>query len=378
MPFTINHAYVATGTDAGNGEVHKSQWNADHSPTFTSSFLRNRVINGDMRFDQRNEGASISNPGGSGKYGVDRWVSYGTQASKFTAQRSTTAAAGYNYSNLITSSSAYSVLSSDFFLVYQAIEGVNAADLGWGAAGAKTVTLSFWVRSSLTGTFGGSLQNFGAGRSYPFTYSISAANTWEQKTVTVAGDTSGTWLTDTSAGIVLVFSMGAGSTFSGTANTWASANYYTATGATSVVGTNGATFYFTGVQLEEGSVATAFERRPYAYELFLCQRYYQKTYAQGTVPGTATRLNMALSMNTGGQVMTEVRWFSPMRAAPTISYWDGAGNASKNSYFLSAVWNDNTNFISSFNQTSTQLVLILPNASLSTNVFWHFAVEAEL
>jgi hypothetical protein len=176
----------------------------------------------------------------------------------------------------VTSLSAYSVTSSDVFSIFQSIEGFNSADLGWGAAGAQPVTLSFWARSSLTGTFGGALKNSAGNRSYPFSYTISAANTWEYKTVIVAGDTTGTWLTNNGIGVSVVFSFGVGSTSSGTAGSWAASDLWSATGATSVVGTNGATFYITGVQLEAGSVATPFERRDFGRELMMCQRYFQR------------------------------------------------------------------------------------------------------
>jgi hypothetical protein len=236
--------------------------------------FRNRIINGDMRIDQRNAGASGSNIGAT-KYSCDRWGYLGSVDSKFTAQQSTVAPAGFNNSQLCTSSSAYSVGASEVFILRQRIEGFNVADLGWGTANAQTITVSFWVRSSLTGTFGGSVSNSALNRSYPFTFTISAANTWEQKTVTIAGDTTGTWLTDNGTGIQLSFSLGSGSTYSGTANAWAGSNFYSATGAVSVVGTNGATFYVTGVQLEAGSVASPFERRDYGRELIMCQRYYE-------------------------------------------------------------------------------------------------------
>lgn len=237
--------------------------------------FRNRIINGDMRIDQRNAGASVT-PTADNTYTVDRFQTRLTQASKYSVQQNAgavTPPSGFKNYLGVTSLSAYSVAAGDYFGIQQSIEGFNAADFGWGATGAQSVTLSFWVRSSLTGTFGGCVGNAGFNRSYPFTYTISVANTWEQKTVTIAGDTAGTWATGNTTGIALYFGIGAGSTYSGTAGAWAGAGYISATGATSVVGTNGATFYITGVQLEAGTVATPFERRPYGTELALCQRY---------------------------------------------------------------------------------------------------------
>jgi hypothetical protein len=237
--------------------------------------FRNRLINGGMTIDQRNAGASVT-IATSGTYTLDRWVGWATPTSKYSIEQTITgvaAPAGFAEYLGVTSLSAYSITSGDLFTVNQPIEGFNVADLAWGSASAATVTLSFWVRSSLTGTFGGSVQNAAQNRSYPFTYTISAANTWEQKSVTIAGDTSGTWGTGNGVGIRLHIGLGVGSTYSGTAGSWAGANYLSATGATSVVGTNGATFYITGVQLEKGSTATSFDYRPYGTELALCQRY---------------------------------------------------------------------------------------------------------
>jgi hypothetical protein len=250
--------------------------------------FRNRIINGDMRIDQRNAGASVTPPNGA--FGLDRWqFNMFTNSGKFSAQQnagSVTPPAGFTNYNGITSLSAYSIASgTDIYAISQTIEGFNTADLGFGTANAKTVTISFWVRSSLTGTFGGSLRNNDGNRSYPFSYTISAANTWEYETITIPGDTTGTWLTTNGIGIRLTFSLGVGSTYSGTAGAWAGCNIsVSATGATSVVGTSGATFYITGVQLEVGSVATPFERRPYGAELSLCQRYYQKSWDGACIP----------------------------------------------------------------------------------------------
>ena len=243
---------------------------------------RNHIINGDMRIDQRNAGASVGTGSGSTVYTVDRWQAQYEATSKFTVQQSTVAPAGFVNSLLVTSSSAYTPTSTQWFAVAQNIEGVNIADLGWGAAGAQSITVSFWVRSSLTGAFGGSATNASWGRSYPFSFTISAANTWEQKTITIPGDTTGTWNTNTSTGLTLRFSLGTGSSISNTAGAWYGSQVFAPTGAVSIVGTSGATFYITGVQLEPGSTATPFERRSYGQELALCQRYFGSVTTQVT------------------------------------------------------------------------------------------------
>jgi len=239
--------------------------------------FKNRIINGGMVIDQRNAGASVAFVASSSGYTVDRMQFSNITDGSWTAQRSTTTATGFTNSLLCTVTAAdASLAATQFATIVQSIEGFNIGDLGWGTANAQTVTLSFWVRSSLTGTFGGSIVNSGQDRSYPFTYTINSANTFEQKAVTIAGDTSGTWLTNNGIGIRVYFGLGVGSTYSGTAGAWGSTLYLSATGATSVVGTNGATFYITGVQLEKGSTATSFDFRAYSTELAMCQRYYQK------------------------------------------------------------------------------------------------------
>ena len=246
-----------------------------------ASIMKNRIINGAMVIDQRNAGASVTPA--SGDYTLDRWRYGASQASKFTVQQnagSVTPPVGYkNYLGL-TVASAVTIGASDYFELQQRIEGLNTYDLAWGTANAKTVTLSFQVYSSLTGTFGGGLQNSAGNRCYPFSYSIPVANTWTTISVTIAGDTSGTWLTTNGIGIITVFGLGVGSSLSGTAGAWGTVGD-SATGATSVVGTNGATFYITAVQLEVGSSATGFEYRQYQQELALCQRYYYKTFPNG-------------------------------------------------------------------------------------------------
>ena len=239
--------------------------------------FKNRIINGGMVIDQRNAGAS-GTPSGTGViYYLDRWYCYASQASKFTMGQnlnSVTPPTGFSNYYGLQVASAVSIGATDRFLVTQGIEAYNIADLSWGTANAATVTLSFWVRSSLTGTFGGSL---GCGQStytYPFTYTISSANTWTYITITIAGPTAGTWTANNSGGVYIQFGLGVGSTYSGAAGSWSSGNYNSATGGTSVVGTASATWYITGVQLEVGTQATSFDYRPYGTELAFCQRYY--------------------------------------------------------------------------------------------------------
>jgi len=295
--------------------------------------LKNRIINGAMVIDQRNAGAS----GTASAFTIDRWGYSATQSSKGTWQQnagSVTPPTGFSNYWGFTSSSAYSVTASDQFYFYQGIEGYNVADMGFGAAGASTFTISFWVRSSLTGTFGASVQNASQNRSYPFSYTISSANTWEQKTVTIVGDTSGTWLKTNGCGMYLLFGLGVGSTFSGTAGAWAGSNFVSATGATSVVGTNGATWYVTGVQLEIGTSATPFERRLYNQELANCQRYYWKTYLQSVVAGTSSNLNGAQIFITNNiSTIQPFNFTFPvcMRASPTCTPYSISGTSGRNS-----------------------------------------------
>jgi hypothetical protein len=270
--------------------------------------FRNRIINGDMRIDQRNAGASVTQQGTT-QYCLDRWQLNGEATDGvFTAQQDATAPAEFNNSLKITVTTAdASIGAAQRYQLNQSIEGFNAADLNWGTASAQTVTLSFWVRSSVTGTFGGSLRASGGTRTYPYSYTISAANTWEYKTITIAGDTTGTWLTNNGIGIAVFFSLGAGSNFLGTVNTWASADYRAPTGSVNLIATSGATFYVTGVQLEKGTVATPFERRPYGMELSLCQRYYQ--LLQG----------FAASSYTSTEVFGSFSFATEMRASSTVA-----------------------------------------------------------
>jgi hypothetical protein len=279
--------------------------------------MRNRIINGAMTVSQRWGANAVSDATNTNPYTVDRWSFYGDPASKVTLQQnqgSVTPPAGFiNYMGL-TSTSAYTPAAGDAFRFQQIIEGLNIADLGWGTANAKPVTLSFWVRSSLTGTFGGALSNSSLGRSYPFSYTINSANTWEYETITIPGDTTGTWLTTNGNGIRVFLDVGCGSTTKGPASAWASAFYAGVSGGTNVVATNGATFQFTGVQLEEGSQATSFEYRQYGTELALCQRYYEIWRNSSTEDGSG--ITNGSIFNT--RCYAAVKYAVSKRTAPTL------------------------------------------------------------
>jgi len=294
--------------------------------------FKNRIINGDMRIAQRGTAAVTT----SLSFPVDRFIVGISTDGAFSAQQDSSAPSGFVNSIKWTTTTADGTLgATQFAAVLQYIEGTNIADLGWGTANAKTVTLSFWVRSSLTGTFGGSLRNSAANRSYPFTYSISVADTWEQKSVTITGDTTGTWLTTTGVGIGVIFGLGVGSTFSGTAGAWAASNLLSVTGAVSVIGTLNATWYITGIQLEVGPSATSFDYRPYGTELMLCQRYFQKSYGQSTAIGTASTtpglIVGKVSSNTvpDGEPYNTIVFPVTMRATPTVTIYGYVGGSGK-------------------------------------------------
>ena len=340
--------------------------------------FRNRIINGAMVIDQRNAGASVTPT--TGTYTLDRWRAYQNVAGKFTVQQSSTAPAGFTNSTLITSTSAYTASGTDLFLFMEYIEGYNVADLGWGTANAQTVTLSFWVRSSLTGTFGGALVNSAENRNYPFTYTISSANTFEYKTITIAGDTSGTWLKTNGLGMEVNFGIGAGSTYSGTAGAWAAGAKFTATGATSVVGTNGATFYITGVQLEAGTTASPFEYRSYGTELALCQRYFEKSYNQSTAPATDTFLGAYTfggSSEGNGNSIVPIS-YSVKRVAPTLTGYLQAGTAGSWNYERNGVSATGTITFDLTSDRESRAYIAVGANWIVVFVYGHWTASAEL
>ena len=302
--------------------------------------FRNRIINGAMVIDQRNAGASVTLTA-SNAYNLDRWYARAASGSGTTAIQSTTVPSNYKNSLLITVGTGASPGTTDNNYIAQRIEGLNMADFGWGTATATAVTISFWVRCSLTGTFGGAVQNADVTRSYPFTYTISVANTWEQKSVTIAGDTSGTWLTTNGVGMTMTFDLGTGATYQGTAGAWASADYRAASGAVKTIATSGATFYITGVQLEAGTNATPFEFRSYTTELQLCQRYY-----------TTITTRSAGSAESWYSMLT---WPTTMRATPTITFSAGTINTTYSLNQWNFAWNTTATQASTSVNASSEL-----------------------
>jgi hypothetical protein len=308
---------------------------------------RNRIINGAMVFDQRNAGASITPTDGG--FLVDRFRFGISQTSKFTSQQtsgSVTPPTGFtNYLGLI-SSSAYTPVTGDYFFIGQRIEGYNVADLAWGTAAAVPVTLSFWVRSSLTGSFGGALQ---AGKSYTFSYTINAANTWEYKSITISGDTSTAMSSVTTGkGIELIICLGSGSGQQTAAGSWTAGGFVSPPSTVNVCATNGATFYITGVQLERGSTASSFEYRSYGTELIMCQRYYEKSYPIEVVPGTGISngeycfwygygANSAGSSTNAIECWTNHVFKVQKRASVTVVTYDLAGNSGQASRYYTGV-----------------------------------------
>ena len=312
--------YLSTTTQAITPSQNTVSWSTLDSNVqgdLGISF-KNRIINGNMVIDQRNAGAALTVNAASDFYAVDRFSGFGQATDGvYTLQQSTVAPAGFINSLLATVTTAdASVGASQYYFLTQRIEGLNVADLGFGTASAKTVTLSFWVRSSLTGTFGGSIANSAFNRSYPFSYNISAANTWEQKSITVTGDTTGTWLTTNGIGLRVYWDFGSGSDNVAAAGSWVGAGEVGATGGTRLISTLGATWYLTGVQLEVGTQATTFTTAggSYGAELALCQRYYIKN------------LVTTYSSDFGGSSSMNINWLPvEMRAAPTGTYTVSSG-----------------------------------------------------
>jgi len=323
--------------------------------------FKNRIINGSMVISQYNGTSSVTPSGDT--YFIDRFRSGASQTSKLTWQQnagSVTPPAGFTNYIGVKPNATVSLGSGDYFQMLQRIEGFNVADFGWGTANAKTVTLSFWVYSNVTGLFGGSLENGSETRSYPYSYTISAANTWQYVTITIPGDTSGTWATDNTKGISINWNFGCGSTYTGTAGSWASAQYFAPTGVTSIMGSTSNYMYFTGVQIEVGTQATSFDYRPYGTELALCQRYYETSFTQGTSPQNG----LGGLFNSGYQgwvafSTTDIRsnfvYFAVLkRTAPVVTLYNSStiSNAGNWGYYNSGTWYSASSSVTDTTQTN--------------------------
>jgi hypothetical protein len=347
--------------------------------------FKNRIINGAMVISQRN-GTSATTVNGNDIYTLDRYKGWASGGGVFTVTQSTTAPTGFNNSALITVTTAdASIAAGDNYRFAQVIEGYNIADLGFGTASASTVTLSFWVRSSITGTFGGSLYSVSGTRSYVFNYTINAADTWEQKTVTIAGDTSGTWGTTNSFGITVYFDLGSGSNYENATGSWVAAEKFRTSGNATLISTLSNTWYVTGVQLEAGSTASPFEYRSYGTELALCQRYYESSYDIGTAAAAATTTGLRLwswaingSNGGNGSVVFQV----PKRTAPTVAIYDGAGNVNKVSTSNAAANPSYTNNVAQqgapYNITTNGFIHAGQGAVGNVFNYAHFTASSEL
>ena len=348
--------------------------------TTNSLFFRNRIINGAMEIDQRNAGASAT-AGNNTYVTCDRWITQTSQSSKFSVQQNAGAVTpppGFRNYLGVTTLASVSIGAADYFNVQQRIESNNMADLNWGTANAQNVTLSFWVRSSVTGTFGGAFLNESATRSYPFSYSISSANTWTKISVNVPGCQDGTWSTGNALGMFVNFALAVGSDTAGTVNIWNNAFDFGPTGAQSIFGAIGNTFYITGVQLEIGTAATAFEYRPFGTELALCQRYYQVI-----ATGNAKGISMATyytSTNLSGLINFAVT----MRTDPTFSqvtgtnYYRGQGNGGTDEFNSFTADRASPQMLMWYNNSETSGTQGVGTVVYTNNNAAFLAVQAEL
>lgn len=311
-----------------NGSMNVATMNVATISCTTGLMFRNRIINGDFRLDQRNAGASFT-PTVVGKtYTLDRWWGWCAVGSKFSVQRSTEVPVGRGFTNsvLVTSLSPYSTPVGGYYGFGQYIEGYNIADMGFGTASATTATLSFWARSSIAGTFSVSLENGSFNRSYIFNYTISSVNTWQYFTLPFTADTTGTWDSTTGQGLRIWWDLGSSdTTYAAAAGSWLAADVLRTTGAVSLVGTNAATLYIAGAQLEKGSAATPFEFRPFAIELALCQRYFQLYNTSGG-SGVSNGILGIGHVNSTSTVQVAIPLKVSMRVGPTSFTNTAVGN----------------------------------------------------
>jgi hypothetical protein len=335
-----------------------------------NQMFKNRIINGAMVIDQRNAGASVST---SGSFVTDRFKFNYAGGGTISAQQATDSLpTGYSYALKLTVGTAdTSIAAGDEYIFDTTVEGFNFADFLYGSASAQTCTISFWVRSSVTGTYSATLKNSANSRAYPATYTINVANTWEQKTITVAGDTTGTWIGATNGiGLRLRFCLVSGSTYLGTPNAWQAGDLDGATGQANWMATSGNTFYITGVQLEKGSTATSFDYRPYGTELALCQRY---CIAQTGMQTIAARGSGTTSIQAGFQTLVTLRASPSITSAATVVVYSVAG-----AYAGSATASVTNYYPTGIQLSFTGLSAISDDRAAALTISSAFVISAEL
>lgn len=309
--------------------------------------FKNRIINGAMVFDQRNNGAAVTFTNSNG-YSLDRYLTDMSPAGSVTVQQVSDAPSGFTKSLKWTIATATAGGSTQAaYAARHIIEGYNVADLGWGTSSAQTITLSFWVKCSSTGTFSVGVANSAFNRGYAATYTITSANTWEFKSITIPGDTSGTWVTDSGIGVRLYWNTGSGSNYLISAGSWQATGCIGATGSTSLTNTLGATFQITGLQFEVGVTATTFDYRSYTTELQLCQRYFETNVSQGTKPADGVTVSDRypfIAYNTGAGGLT-ISFKVEKRTTPVLSLYGGAnsyGTSGQLTLYVSGAWTQST------------------------------------
>ena len=341
---------------------------------------RNLIINGDIQVAQRGTTATCNS--GSDTYSMDRWYARGESSSGvFTLSQEDIAGnnQGVKYAAKVTVTNNVTPASGDVYKIAQRIEGQNLAQLELGRSTAKSFTLSFIVKSSVVGTHSGSFMNSAQNRSFPFTYTISNPDTWEQKSITIPGDTAGTWLVTNGIGLEVNFDMGSGSGKRGNAGgAWLAARAEGATGAVQVISSANATWFISKVQVEVGNVATDFEHRSFAQELALCQRYYQQSYEHGTSAGTSTNTNAIVWYPDATVNYASVSFGLPcvMRTQPTVTIYSSTGASGKIRNADAAT--DHNSYVNTNSDSFLMFVVNNSQISQSNTVRCHYTASAEL
>ena len=397
----------------GSGEIYTegnkswqwlgNRWGAYNIQNPEAFAFRNKIINGDMKISQRygTTTQTATNVNGLG-LPVDRFcftdgvgANWPTNGVITYRQNSNTSLPRFSNSIFLSTTTAGTIGVNSSCGIRQSIEGINISDLAWGTSSAEAITISFWVKSSLTGTHSlavnGLINDRTTTRVYASTYNISSTS-WEYKSITIPGDTTAptTWFTGTSAaGLNVIWGLGAGSNFQVTPNNWSTGGQTTASGSVNIIANAGATFEITGVQLEKGPTATPFEHRPIGTELSLCQRYYCKSFSPNTVPASnISEGYLAVHEPTApnGTIHNSVTKFPvTMRASPVVTFYNPFEATAVNTIYMSSA-NNNRATIASYEASPYGVSTISssfaysgtePTASLRVTQ-WQFTASAEL